>query len=245
MNSDEILKSRFSDLSRRAFERGYNVFSDFLSMEEVSLLKSDKNIFNYRIFGGYDGAERCVTGFGEDIKDSDFPIKCIEIMPLQQKFADKLTHRDFLGAVMNLGIKRETLGDIIIKDNVGYLFCLSSIADYICDNLCRIKHTSVSCKICDSGIESFNKELQDKDIIVASLRLDAVICAVFHLSRSGAKSLLLQDKIFVNHKITENGSHILKDGDTVSLRGYGKFEVNEVLRNTKKNRLVVKVGVYV
>ena len=122
MNSDELLKSRLEDLARRAYERNYCTFSDFLNLEEASALQSLKLPTEYVLFGGYDGAERCVAGFGDEVADSDFPIVCVEIAPLQQKFADKLNHRDFLGSLMNLGISRGTLGDIIVSSNVGYLF---------------------------------------------------------------------------------------------------------------------------
>ncbi len=245
MNSEELLKSRLDDLARRSYERNYNTFSDFLTLEEASVLQKLKLPSTYKMFGGYEGAERCIAGFGNEITDGDFPILCIEIAPLQQKFADKLTHRDFLGSLMNLGINRNTLGDIIVGENVGYLFCLESISEYICDNLTRIKHTTVSCKVADTLPECVNKEPQSKEIIVPSLRADAVIGAVYHLSRSDAKTLFAQDKVFVNHQLITGGSHMLKNGDSVSVRGYGKYVIHEVLRSTKKDRLVLNVGIYV
>ena len=247
MNDEELLKSHLFDLSRRAYERGYNTFSDFLNIEEISALESIKAQLNgaYTIYGGYDEAERCVVGFGDDLSNNDFPIVCIEISPLLQKFADKLTHRDFLGALMNLGINRNTLGDIIVEENRGYLFCLDSISEYIIDNLTRIKHTTVKCEVLDGAPDSVLKEPEPKEIVVSSLRADAVISAVYHLSRNSAKALFAQDKVFVNHRVEQSTSLQLKDGDSVSVRGYGKFTMNEVLRSTKKDRLVVKVNIYV
>ncbi|MBR3150312.1 MAG: hypothetical protein IKF64_09080 [Eubacterium sp.] len=245
MNDEEILTSRLEDLSRRAYERNYAVFSDFLNLEEISKLSSLLLPSKHTLFGGYDGAERCVAGFGDDIKDCDFPIVCVEISPLQQKFADKLSHRDFLGALMNTGINRNTLGDIIINDNTGYLFCLKSISEYVTDNLTRIKHTTVSCKIIDALPDCAKKAPEDRELIVPSMRADAVISALYHLSRNDAKTLFSQDKVFVNHRQIASGSHILKDGDTVSVRGFGKFTVREQLRSTKKERLVIRIEVYV
>ena len=244
MNETELLKSRLSDLSDRAFERNYKVFSEFLNLEEISVLAVMKSLTEHKLFGGYDGAERCVAGFGDDVSHSDFPIVCIEIAPLQKKFSDKLTHRDFLGAIMNLGINRNTLGDIIVDDNVGYLFCLDTMSDYITDNLTRIKHTTVACRVIDSLPDCAKREPESKEIIVPSLRADAIICAIYHLSRNDAKALFAQDKVFVNHKAVQSTSHTLKDGDTVSVRGYGKFEMHEILRSTKKDRLVVEIALY-
>ncbi len=245
MNNDELLKSRLDDLANRAYERNYNTFSDFLNLEEASVLQGMRLPLPYRLFGGYDSAERCVAGFGDEIADGEFPIVCIEIAPLQQKFADKLTHRDFLGSLMNLGISRSTLGDIVVADNTGYLFCLETISEYITENLTRVKHTTVNSKVVDMLPDCVNKEPGSAEIIVPSLRADAVICAVYHLSRNASKLLFAQDKVFANHRLVASGSHFLKDGDTVSVRGYGKFNVREVLRSTKKERLVIKIEIYV
>ena len=99
-----MIEKRFEELNERAYERGYNTFSDFLNMEEQSVLKS--TFIPCVLFGGYSMAERVVAGFGEDLNDEKFPIVCVCAKPLIQKFADELTHRDFLGALMNLGIKR-------------------------------------------------------------------------------------------------------------------------------------------
>ena len=247
MNDEELLKSHLADLARRAYERNYNVFSDFLNIEEISELEKIKTELSspYTIYGGYDEAERCVIGFGEEVRAEEFPIVCIELSPLQQKFADKLTHRDFLGALMNLGINRNTLGDIIVDGNKGYLFCLDSISEYITDNLTRIKHTTMSCRELDSAPDSVLKEPEPKLINVSSLRADAVVSAVYHLSRNSAKTLFAQDKVFVNHKVVQSTSQQFRNGDTVSVRGYGKFIMDEVIRSTKKDRLVVKVLIYV
>ncbi|MBE6720181.1 MAG: hypothetical protein E7571_05965 [Ruminococcaceae bacterium] len=245
MDDTQLLKSRLSDLSRRAFERNYTTFSDFLTMEEVGILSTMKSESPFIIYGGYEGAERCVAAFGDKVNYSDFPIDCVEISPLLQKFADSLTHRDFLGSLMNLGINRSTLGDIIVADNVGYLFCLRSMSEYICDSLTRIKHTTVSCRVIDELPDCAVKEPEVKEIITGSLRTDAVIAAVYHLSRNDAKTLFLQDRVFVNHKPVSSTSHILNDGDTVSVRGHGKFVFNGTLRSTKKDRLVIEIGLYI
>ena len=115
-----------NELSLRAYEKGYNTYSDFLNLNEISELKKSDAFSNCELYGGYDNADRCVAGFGYEHDKSNYPIKCIKIAPVRQKFADELNHRDFLGSLMNLGINRSTLGDIVISDNTAYLFCLSN-----------------------------------------------------------------------------------------------------------------------
>lgn len=240
----EDIEKRFLELADRAEERFYTTFTDFLNMDEQSTLKNAKINTPHILFGGYDMAERCVAGFGENSEYAEFPISIIKIEPLQQKFADKLSHRDFLGSLMGLGIKRELLGDIVISDNVGYLFCIDSIASYIEQNLDKVKHTSVKCKIVDELPKTAIKEPEEIKINVSSLRLDVVVAGVYNFSRNEVKEFFVARKIYVNSKLTENFSQIVKNGDVVSVRGYGRFIYCDTLGKTKKNRLFISVKVY-
>lgn len=195
-------------------------------------------------YGGYDMAERMIAGFGEDIENSDFPIKILAITPVKQKFADTLSHRDFLGGLMNLGIKREMLGDIIVNDNCAYLFCLEQIAEYIKDNLCRVKHTSVNVTEIESLPDDIIKEPESIELVVSSLRADVMVSAVYKLSRSNTSKLFSAGKIFVNSKLTESTSYQIKENDIISVRGFGRFSFSNQLRTTKKDRLVVEIKKY-
>ena len=239
-----FMQKRFEELSSRAAQRYYTAFSDFLTMEEQSELLSLRLESPFKLFGGYEGAERCVAAFGEDCENAVFPISYIKIEPVAKKFADKLTHRDFLGSLMNLGIKRETLGDIIIKDNTGYLMCLDTVADFIANDLTRVKHTSVKCNAVSALPEGMQSEPQEQEEIVASLRIDVLTAAVYHLSRNAVKELFNQRKIFVNSALCENFSFIPNEGDVISVRGKGRFKYGETLGKTKKGRLIVQLFVY-
>ncbi len=244
MNENELLKKRINELCNRAYSKYYNTFTDFLNIDEISILNGLRLSGEYKLFGGYDLADRCVAGFGDGVEEKDFPICCIEIKPARQKFADKLTHRDFLGALMNLGINRSTLGDIVINENTGYLFCLDTIAEYIVDNLDKIKHTTVRCSIIEQVPDFMHKEPEATELIVSSLRIDAVVSSVYKLSRSQASKLFIQEKVFVNSKTVTKESHALKNGDIVSVRGYGKFIFSQPLRETKKGKAVVEILIY-
>ena len=243
MENETLLKKRLAELSHRAFERGYTTYSTFLNLQEISILKSLKVDSKYSLFGGYENADRCVAAFSND-EIYSYPIVCIKIEPLQQKFSDKLTHRDFLGALMNLGIEREMLGDIKILNNEGYLFCLDKISQYIVDNLSSIKHTSVKCKIIDDIPELFNQIPDEEEYIVSSLRIDTVVSAVFKMSRNSASQLINQEKIFINSKTVYKDSVQLKEGDVISVRGYGKFIYSQTVNETRKHKMVVVIRLY-
>ncbi|MDE6767995.1 MAG: RNA-binding protein [Eubacterium sp.] len=235
-------EKRFNELYNRAYSKSYRVFSDFLNLEEQSILAT--TYLPCSTYGGYDMSERIVAGFGENIENTDFPIKCLVISPVMQKFADKLTHRDFLGALMNLGIKREMLGDIIINDNCGYLFCLDHISEYIKNNLNRIKHTNVNVTECDSLPANIIKAPDPRELIISSLRLDVLVSAVYKLSRNEASKLFSTGKVFVNSKLIETTSYQIKENDIISVRDYGRFTFSQQLRKTKKDRLVVEIVIF-
>lgn len=241
MNEQELFKKRINELSNRAFQKGFTTYSNFLNMDEISIIVSLDLSSSYKLFGGYENGERCVCAFGDE---PIFPITCIEIKPSQQKFADKLSHRDFLGALMNLGIEREMLGDIRIKDNIGYLFCLNKISDYIIDSLDRIKHTTVKCKIIEQVPDFLNELPEAEEIIVSSIRVDTVVAKVFNMSRNAVSQLVNQQKIFINSRLIYKDSILLKENDIVSVRGLGKFIYEEAINETKKHKIVISVRKY-
>ena len=243
---EALLIKRFKELENRSYNRGVYEYSDFLNIYEQDLLFRNINT-SFSLFGGYENAERQIAVFGneEDFGYSpSYPIVCILVSPLMQKFADDLTHRDFLGSVLGLGIKRETIGDIIIKNNTGYIFCLNTIADFITENLKKVRHTSVKCEKVTETPEEVNLESTEKFIIVASERLDVIIAEIYNLSRSESNNLFLAKKVFVNGKLTENNSHKIKTGDIVSVRGFGRFNWLGTSGETKKGRLKATVEVF-
>ena len=199
------------------------------------------------LWGGYENAERCVACFGdrEYLTDkSDYPIKCVHIKPVNQKFADNLTHRDFLGSLMGLGIRREVLGDIIISENCGYLFCLDTISDYIIENLTQVRHTTVKCEYSEKIPENVLPQPENREIIVSSERLDVIVSAIYKMSRSQVLPIFRTEKVFVNGAVKISPSATVNTGDKVSVRGYGRFVYKGVLRKTKKDRLVIGVEVF-
>lgn len=240
-------QKRFEDLASRSNERGYAVYSDFLGISEISELFACRFPVPVSLWGGYEGAERNLACFGDCeyfTDNTDYPIKCILISPVNQKFADELSHRDFLGSLMGLGIRREVLGDIIISENCGYLFCLDTIADYIIENLTQVKHTTVECKITDEIPKNVLPQPENIELIVSSERLDVIVAAVYNLSRSKVLPYFEHERVFLNGKTECRPSMVADIGDKISVRGFGRFIYKGVLRHTKKDRLVISIDIY-
>lgn len=243
--------SHLKDLADRTYRAGIYTFSDFLAMADLSdfyAAAADFNHVSYTVFGGNDACERKVIRFG-DVNtlgyEEDFPIVALEISPLIEKFSDDLTHRDFLGSLMNLGIERDVLGDIFVKDNKAIIFVLDKMADYIIENLYKIRHTQVKVSRIDNVSNLKISERKEMSVSVASERIDGVISHVYNLSRSETAELFVQGKIFLNGRQMENESRKLIPGDIISVRGHGKFEFLELGGLSRKGKQYVKVSLYV
>ncbi len=192
--------------------------------------------------------ERQMLKFGSEEMfgyDEEFPISCVIIEPLLKKFAEKLGHRDYLGAIMNLGIERSVIGDIFVKDTTAYVFCVDRIAQYIADNLDKIRHTNVKCTIEKGNIEAVAPEKKAVSVVVSSERIDAVVAKLYNMSRSQSIEHFREKKVMVNGRVMENNSYSMKPADVISVRGYGKFIFTGVENETKKGRLKVQLMQYV
>ncbi len=251
MDERELLSKRFRELANKSYNSGIYIFTDFLGLAEQAIFNEVKSSFygiKYTEFGGASGAERIMVRFGDEESHGytePFPIVCIKAEPVSQKFADKLTHRDFLGAILNLGIERSKLGDIPILDNVGYIFAKEEIAPFILSELHKVKHTDMKLSIVDTLPEGNLYKTERRRIQAVGERIDAVVAKVFNLSREEAKSLFAKRLIFVSGRICENSSYIPKRNEVISVRGHGRLIYLGYETTSKKGKLNIEVEVYV
>lgn len=247
--NEKILINRYIELASRAAGCGIFTNSEFLSAAEqntLSRLPAQSLAAPYAFYGGYAAAERQIAVFGSE-KLCGYtitpPITCLCAAPVSPKFADLLTHRDFLGALMALGIRREVVGDIVLQDKYGYIFCLQSIADYICKNFTEVKRTCVQCTPCSADSFIIKPPAQSQ-VVIASERLDALIAAVYQLPRAIAADLISSGRVAVNSRLTEKNSAAVTKGAVISVRGYGRFIYEGVERETRKGKLRALVRIY-
>ena len=236
------------DLSTRSDAQNVYTFSDFLTPEEQSrLLGMRRQLTPFTLFGGVDGTERNMARFGSETQlgyEQPFPIVCLKIEPVNRKFAQLNSHRDYLGAIMNLGVERSVLGDLIIREYDCYLFCTERIAPYLQKNLIKIGRTDVHVTLCDHLPEGSLYETEPMRLTVTSLRLDCVAGAAVKLSRSKISDLIREKKVFLNGAVCEKPDAMLNEGDVFSVRGAGKFRFIESLGNSKKGKYVIHIDRY-
>ena len=181
----------------------------------------------------------------EEGDESMLPVSCVHILPLNEKFADKLSHRDYLGALMNLGIERHKTGDIVTDGTRAWLFCMTDLADYICENLGQVRHTRVYTEIGEVPAEVLQPEFETIEGSVASVRLDALLALAFKTSRSKMVPCLEAGQVFVNGRLVMSASEVPTEGAIVSVRHMGRFVYRGVKSETRKGRLFVTVDRYV
>lgn len=251
MDKDErFLENRILELADKSYQKGIYTYSDFLNLHEQNTFNAMINKLppiDYSLIGGNIYAERKIIEFKprEIYYDSVAPIVVLKIEPINNKFSDTLTHRDFLGAILNLGIDRAKTGDILIKNNAAYIYVIESMADFIMENLTRIKHTVVRCNVCSEENLAIVPEFNEIVSTVSNIRLDAVISSAFGLSRSKCITYISEGKVFVNGRLITSNGYSLKEKDIVSVRGLGRCIFEQHLNVTKKGRNLIKILKYI
>ena len=258
---EQQIRNRLLELAELSWKRQIPVFSDFLGLNEQNIYHSLAKEVQYaspRMFGGYEFAERQMLVFGSDAlfpfgEEPDvqtlmqsFPIACVRIRATDMRFAQKLSHRDYLGAALGTGIERDVIGDILLTESEAYLFCEEKICACLISEMTGVKHTRVTCepvRAWENALPAVKTEQIEGS--VSSVRLDALLALAFHASRSSLKDLPESRRVFRNGLLMTDGSARLREGDIISVRGMGRFRYLGESAKTKKGRVFVRLEKYV
>ena len=250
MNGDDkLIIAKTEDLFSLCERRGIAVFSGFLDGAEQALIQDDMIFpygYNVMLYGGFDDAEKKIIGVFPEWEEPDisaFPIRCIKI---EGGFSRKLTHRDYLGTIMSLGIVSSRLGDIVVGDGYAYVFIHEDVYEFVKDSIKKIGREGV--KVVDiTNHDGITIERQYKTIgtVCASDRLDAVTAAAANISRAQSSALISDGLVKLNHRVITKTSEKIKEGDLLSIRGSGRFLVHSFDGETRKNRMHVTLKQYI
>ena len=248
---ERLLFAKVLDKYNAACKNGSPAFTDFmdparcaaflqvLNSTKIFQVVSDTNHLKCVPHGGYENAERKIIGFfpGEV---ADFPIVPVAVT-YNQRFSKAPTHRDYLGAVLGLGLDRGKIGDIRLGESGAVMYVAEDVAHFIAENLSQVGRVSVKAEAgCEpEGLETAG---QSRRITVPSMRLDAVLGSTLNLSRGKASLLIESEKVFVNWKIAKKTYNVAV-GDAITVRGVGRVSVDALGGNTKKDRIVLEVTV--
>ena len=244
MDNDATLR-HLLDLCRKNRKTGLWQYSAFLTpAEQDDLLRCPEAAgYSYELAAGYENAERRILAAGNEDESGppDPPVSVIAVTPKSEKFAEELTHRDYLGAILGLGIERSLIGDILVRDKRAWFFCLTPAAEMLASALTQVRRTAVAAEIAPPDVPELRPRYEALRLNVASERLDAVVAAFTRLSRGQAEKLFGAEKVFVNGRAVTDKSARLRDGDMLSVRGFGKAVYDGIEHETKKNRLWVSL----
>lgn len=229
------------DLAEKAYRQGRSLYGDFLSEGSMGELFRRRDFLPMHpvLFGGYEDAERKMVGFIPEYEEEDFPIS---VLSLSSPRIKNLSHRDFLGSIMGLGIKREKCGDIIMNDTSCQILLHRDIADFVCSSLDKVGREGVKAQLielCDLSVPE--RKFTAVSGTVASLRLDAIISLFAGKGRSKSSELILGGLVFVNGIAASKCDMHLSDKDTVSVRGIGRATLS-VGGHSKKDRIFITLN---
>ena len=254
--NDKLLIAKVLDKMEFARLKNKITNTDFLDLYQKNLIKKLLNSIkceNYLLFGGNDKSEREVVIFYPEKLEKRFVEKnynnIMQIMEiiLPSRLQGNYTHRDYLGGLMKLGIKREKIGDIIVFNEGANIIILNEILDFVNSNISSLTRFSKSLIQTKKIEKLYQQEIKTEEIkiIVSSLRLDNIVSELARTSRTKAEEIINDGRVFVNFENIIKNSKTIKEADIITIRGKSRFKILEVIGNTKKGRFIIKVEKYV
>ena len=250
-DEERLLISRILDKIELVDKKKQIQKSDFMNLNEQALINriSNKIKVKFVFYGGYDESERKMLFVIPDKSENNIDnIKYNEYMgairiKLSNKIKEKYTHRNYLGGVIKLGIKREKIGDILVDDEGADIIASREIIKYLYINLPSLKRFE-NCMIQEINIESLKKttrNIQYRTIQVSSMRLDNIISELAKTSRNKANQIILEQRVFLNYVCENKSTKLVNENDTITIRGKGRFKIDEIIGNTKKGKINIKI----
>jgi len=254
---DKLLISKMLDKIELSKTKNRIEYTDFLDVYQKHLLEKilrQEKIENYVISGGAKDAERNIIVFYpeklknvfEEENKKALPIKGIRIL-LPKEMYGKYSHRDYLGALIKFGIKREKIGDIFVFDDGADILILNDILKFVLTNISSLTRFSKAI-IAEINLEEIRKKeinKQEIKVIVSSMRLDCVISEILKTSRGKAEELINEGRIFINFENVCKLTKQVREKDLITIRGKGRFEIVSIDGTTKNDRIKLTVNQYI
>lgn len=251
-DEERFLMRHIEDLVRTAQSRGIPRYSAFLSDREQDLAQAALNragAQDYRFDGGWPGAERRILCIEPTDSYTASPLCCVRLCCQGPAGTALPAHKDYLGSLMGLALRREALGDILLppdEPGTAYVFALETAAELICRELCSAGRFSLTAQLCPldqlPGFGAAERELHSAT--VSSPRLDAVLAAMLRCSRGAAAQLIAAGRVEINHLPTASGHAPVYQGDVFTVRGKGRFELVSLPGKSKKDRWIIEFFQY-
>ena len=247
MNFEEDEKNDVLNLYEKyklAYDKDITVFgNNFYTPNIWRFFKKNFNDAYFRVdsYGGFKDCERRMISFN-NIYDSPYPIKLLKIES-SSKF-DNLCHRDYLGAVLGLGIRRNKIGDLLLKENACYLTVCEEITEFLADNLNLVGKAPCKVTILENNFEDLVPNFKQEIILVQSLRIDSIVSKLIGISRSKAQSIIEEGMVLLDYNKVKDKSKEVEIEGRITIKGHGKYILDEIIGNSKSGKFKVLVRKY-
>lgn len=251
----EVIEKKFKDEEKitalnlykkmmLAYEKDIPMFgNDFYPPNIWKFFEDEVKLKGLKVetFGVFNDSERRMISFN-NLYNIEFPIKVLKI-DASSKF-NEVTHRNYLGSLLSLGIERDKIGDLIVDNNICYVAVCADISDYIIMSLERISKNPCKIKEITTGIEDINHQFKNEFILIQSMRLDSVVAKLIKKSRGIAQEIIEEGLVLVNYTVTRSKSFEISKGDRVTIRRYGKFIIGECSGQSKSGKYKIEIKKY-
>ena len=255
-NENKLLIAKIEDKYNFAITRNKITYSDFLNINEISIVKrylKEENINNYIIYGGKEETDRSIIifypeKFSIDMVEKNYN-KILNLISIRLPNELNYEHREYLSGIMKLGIKREKFGDIIVLDDVNGadIICLSEVSKFLIDGLkelTRFRKAEITLESIDN-IKDVKPNFEEVSFIVTSIRLDNFVSEIARCSRSKAEEIIESGRVFINSQNEFKTSKKININDIITVRGKGKYIFDSIERETKSGKQVVIMKKYI
>ena len=254
--NQKILLAQIVDKIEMVEKNNKIEYSDFLDLSQIEIVKKFINkikVNNCIVYGGHEQAERKMfvfysSKFNSEVVEKNLKdiVKVIRIV-LPNELNGKYSHRDYLGAVIKLGIKREKVGDIIVDNKGTDIIIEKNISKFLLENLPSLTRFSKSTITIESieNLKSVEIKKEELEIIVSSLRLDNVVSELARCSRNKALDIINMERVFINFQNETKKTKQVKIGDIITIRGKGRFYIKEMIGQTKSGRTIIKIEKFI
>lgn len=252
-DEEKLLLSKVQDKITYTNSKNRITYTDFLNIVEkgkVEKYLKQENYKRYFSYGGNENSERVIFVFYPDKLNEELARKnletILEIIKIENSKEENYEHRIYLSAIMKLGLRREKIGDIVVNENGADIVVFKENSEYILNGLKQLTRFRKSNLYITSVLELLNKEIEFEEItiIVSSIRLDCFVSELANCSRTKAEEYIEIGKVFINTIEELKSSKKLNIGDIITIRGKGKFIFDEIVKETSKNRYVIKLRKY-
>lgn len=251
-DENDLLIAKVLDKKKICNSKNKITYTDFLNEKEQRVIEKNVKLGNAFFYGVNENADRKILVFYPEKLTEELVRKSLKSVLsgiriiLKNDQIGNYEHKNYLSALIKIGIDRGKIGDILVDDYGADIIAFDMNKEFIIQSLSeltRFRKANIDVIPIDDIKQKIDR-FEESTIIVSSMRIDNIVAELAGCSRTNADEYINSEKVFVNYETALKGSKTIFEGDIVTIRGKGKFRIDGLVRNTRNNRFVIKVNKY-